>query len=106
MGLATNLSVPALGRLKALGFVQKVHTSSITLTDESPARQRWRSLFSYSDFTGTRARRWEKFYRLYYSSTHWSSAQGRPDAPWYEIRDGTDDLLIIFPVVHLRPVHR
>src|SRR5690606_64515 len=40
----------------------------------------------------TRARGWEKLYRLYYLSTHWVTgiAEGPDGALWYEI---TDELL-------------
>ncbi len=61
----------------------------------------------YSDSYRHRANEdWEKFYRLYYSSTHWvfSAKEGPDGMPWYEIRDGLVDLSYYVPVEHLRPV--
>jgi lipoprotein-anchoring transpeptidase ErfK/SrfK len=50
--------------------------------------------------------KWEEFYRLYYSSTHWvfSVIEGPDGQPWYEIRDGLVTLSYYVPAAHLRPV--
>lgn len=47
--------------------------------------------------------KWERFYKLYYSSTHWvfSVREGRDGQPWYEIRDGLIALSYYIPATHM-----
>jgi len=47
--------------------------------------------------------KWERFYTLFYSSTHWvfSVREGRDGQPWYEIRDGLVTLSYYVPATHL-----
>mgnify|MGYP001118067502 CR=1 FL=1 len=49
---------------------------------------------------------WEKFYRLYYSSSHWvfNVKEGPDGNPWYEINDGLVSLSYYVPVEHLREI--
>ncbi len=49
---------------------------------------------------------WEKFYMLYYSSTHWvyDVVQGPDDQPWYKITDGLIASSYYVPAAHLRSV--
>ena len=49
---------------------------------------------------------WERFYTLYFSSTHWvfSVREGRDGQPWYEIRDGLVALSYYVPATHLHLV--
>jgi len=90
------------------GFVQKVRYQLNTLIDEFPSQGQLMELtVPYSDsFIYHTNDKWEKFYRLYYSSTHWvSSVQEGPDGlPWYEIHDGLVNLSYYVPAEHLRPV--
>ncbi|MGV8027119.1 MAG: L,D-transpeptidase family protein [Anaerolineaceae bacterium] len=90
------------------GFIQKVKYQLNTLVDEFPSQGQLMELtVPYSDTYRHRANEdWEKFYRLYYSSTHWvfSTKEGPDGMPWYEIRDGLVDLSYYVPVEHLRPV--
>ena len=90
------------------GYVQKVQYRLNTLIDEFPSQGQLMELtVPYSDSYRPRSNSdWEKFYRLYYSSTHWvfSAKEGPDGMPWYEIRDGLVDLSYYVPVEHLRPV--
>ncbi|HOJ00871.1 MAG TPA: L,D-transpeptidase [Anaerolineaceae bacterium] len=90
------------------GFVQKVQYRLNTLITEFPSQGQLMELtVPYSDSYRHRINeKWEKFYRLYYSSTYWvfSAKEGPDGMLWYEIRDGLVDLSYYVPVEHLRPV--
>lgn len=90
------------------GFVQKVKYHLNTVIDEFPSKgQLMEVSVPYSQSYRHRVNEsWEKFYRLYYSSTHWvfSAKEGPDGMMWYEIRDGLVDLSYYVPVEHLRPV--
>ena len=90
------------------GYVQKVKYRLNTIMEEFPSQgQLMEVSVPYSQSYRHRANEdWEKFYRLYYSSTHWvfSAKEGPDGMLWYEIRDGLVDLSYYVPVEHLRPV--
>jgi len=90
------------------GYIQKVHKQLNALQEEFPSPGQLMELtVPYSDsYRHRQSGAWEKFYRLYFSSTHWVfSAKPGPDGkPWYEIRDGLMDLSYYVPGAHLRKV--
>ncbi|REG10653.1 secreted protein [Pelolinea submarina] len=89
-------------------FVQSVRNRLNTVQDTFPdSGQLMELTVPYSDAYRIRSGgKWEVFYRLYYSSTHWvfGVVEGPDGHPWYEIRDGLVTLSYYVPAAHLRMV--
>ena len=90
------------------GYVQPVHHQLNPLQEEFPSKGQLMELtVPYSDSYRLRqGGAWEKFYRLYFSSTHYvfSVREGPDGKPWYEIRDALVTLSYYVPSQHLRAV--
>ena len=86
-------------------FIQKAHYQLNPIVTEIPKQGALAELtvpFSQSYILRSNGN-WERFYNLYYNSTHWvfSIREGRDGQPWYEIRDGLVTLSYYVPATHL-----
>ena len=58
-------------------------------------------------YTYSKEKGWEKFYRLYYQTTHWITdiIEGPDNHSWYELTSEIDKHLKYYvPAIHLRPI--
>ncbi|HEY59077.1 MAG TPA: L,D-transpeptidase [Anaerolineae bacterium] len=90
------------------GFIQAVKYQLNPIKEIFPSKGMLMEVtvpFSQS-FRHRQSGTWEKFYRLYYSSTHWvfGVKEGPDGNPWYEINDGLVALSYYVPAEHLREV--
>jgi len=89
-------------------FVQNVKNQLNPLITEFPSSGLLMELtVPYSkSYRYTQNKKWEEFYMLYYSSTHWvfDVVDGPDGTPWYKISDGLLTLSYYVPAEHLRAV--